>query len=37
MTAVPNSRPPRWVNRDLPHAPLHQPRGHSASRAGPSY
>ncbi len=29
-------RPPPWVNRDLPRAPLRQPWGHSASRAGPS-
>jgi hypothetical protein len=26
MTAVPN-RPPRWVNRDLPRAPLRLTRG----------
>jgi hypothetical protein len=24
MTAVHTSRPPRWVNRDLPRAPLRQ-------------
>ena len=35
MTAVPN-RPPPWVNRDLPRAPLRQLSGHSAARAGPS-
>jgi hypothetical protein len=27
----------RWPDRDLPRAPLRQPWGHSASRAGPSY
>jgi hypothetical protein len=37
MTAVPNFPPAPWVNRDLPRAPLRQPCGHSASRAGPSY
>jgi hypothetical protein len=28
---------PRVAARKIPHAPLHQPCGHSASRAGPSY
>jgi len=38
MTTVPGfPRPPRWVNRDLPRAPLRLPCGHSAARAGPSY
>ena len=36
MNAVPSRRPPPWVNRHLPRAPLRQPWGHSAARAGPS-
>ena len=33
MTAVPNSRPPPWVNRDLPRAPLRLTRGVTPRRA----
>jgi len=32
MTAVPN-RPPPWVNRDLPRAPLRPTRGVTPRRA----
>jgi hypothetical protein len=35
---TPGSRPPPWVDRDLPRALLRLTRaGHSAARAGPSY
>jgi hypothetical protein len=37
MSALPASRPPPWVNRHLPRAPLRSTRGgHSATRPGPS-
>ena len=37
MIGAPSSPAAPVVNRDLPRAPLRQPYGHSASRAGPSY